>query len=519
MAEQSLQIKRNKTIFDTKEKAVRHLQNLVDNLDDGEIVLCRYLNQDNETIQTLVGFETKYEVFNEETEETTIIQSIAYVDSLNDVGAGFIRDINNVPQLNLGNGLEIDENNKINVVFGEGLKLVEGSISVKVNEKVNNFIQMDDDGLKVTEMKTNVTKTNDKIVVMGGPLASADVQKLFPKDSDNNPYIAANTNIQDLLFKLFCQEIYPIISASNSISGNVTASINAPIIELSQTASNVEVGTFISATTISFNGNSYSNPTSSIVNGMEYGYSKSNNNVRWSYDKSIEKEPVTTIVSTAQTTMVCELVGFSASPFTITGDTVLSNNKYDLGQVQYGVNTINVSISGQPISYTIEEIPVVYPCSNLGKTSGDVKTTKIGTISGTTQVPTNSNSKTINGVRYGYYGIITDNPEVVGQETFEYTSANIRKLTALTSKKTFTIQGDNVGRVIIALPSSWNAKIDTIIDAAQMYQDLYGSETGYSSQYKEVSVEGANNYTAEVYHVYTFDPQNSISINQTITFK
>ena len=92
-------------------------------------------------------------------------------------------------------------------------------------------------------------------------------------------------------------------------------------------------------------------------------------------------------------------------------------------------------------------------------------------------------------------------------------------MTPLKSKQTFYISGDNVGRVIIALPSSWNAQIDTIIDAEQMNQDLYGSETGYSSQYKEVSVEGANNYTAEVYHVYTFDPQTPIKINQTITFK
>ena len=60
MAVQSLQIKRNKIIFDTKKEAVNHLQSLVEKLDDGEIVLCRYFS--NGTIQTLVGFETKYEI-------------------------------------------------------------------------------------------------------------------------------------------------------------------------------------------------------------------------------------------------------------------------------------------------------------------------------------------------------------------------------------------------------------------------------------------------------------------------
>lgn len=520
MAEQSLQIKRNKKIFESKEEAVNHLQTLTNKLDDGEIVLCRYFN--DETIQTLIGFETKYEITNENDELQTI-ETIAYLDSFSEVGDGFFRDDKGILQINAGDGLIIKDN-KIQVALENGLEIKDGKINAKVNKKITNFLHVDADGLKVDDINANVTKTTEQILIMGGPLATTEVKtelgRIFGKDANDNPYIPANTDLQSLLVNLFCKELYPSISASNSQKGSVIASINAPTITLSSTASTLEVGTKISASTISFNGNSKARVTKSMVTGMTYGYSFTNDSQEDSNETSLSKDATTGLVQTATTKMVCSLSGFTKSKFTdITGTTTLSKTSYDLGQIISGTNTITISITGQPISYSIDSIPVLYPTSNIGKTQSGCVTTKIDAVSGTTTAPTSSASKSINGVRYGFYGIIIDDPDEAGQETFEYNSTNIRKLTPLKSKQTFYISGDNVGRVIIALPSSWNAQIDTIIDAEQMNQDLYGSETGYSSQYKEVSVEGANNYTAEVYHVYTFDPQTPIKINQTITFK
>lgn len=471
---QSLQIKRNYNIFPSKNEAVSHLNDINPTLKDGEIVLCRY--KENENIKTLIGIACA-------TENGNFLTSF---DSMSAIGKGLQRTNNGTLEVKLSN-----KNNETNYL---------------IIDKENN-------GLKVTNMNANDVMTKE-IQIIGTPLADIILEK--------NPSFSSITasNIQDVLTTLLCQELWPNEENIKSKTGSVTASIKAPTITLSSSATTLEVGTKISASTISFNGNSYANITNSLVSGMSYGYSFENDNNKDSDNTSFSKSATTGIVQTATTQMVCTLTGFTQSAFQqITGTTTLSKENYDLGQIKDGTNKITIAITGQPITYSIEEIPVLYPTSNIGKTSGTCVTTKINAVSGTTTTSTNSNSKTINGVRYGFYGIITDDPEILGQESFEYNSTNIRKMTPLKSKKTFTIVGDNVGRVIIALPSSWNAEIKSITDAEQMNNDLYGSETGYPSQYKEVSVEGANNYTAEVYHVYTFDPQSPVKINQTITFK
>lgn len=519
MTKQSLQIKRNKNIFTTKEDAVNHLKSLVENLADGEIVLCRYFN--DKTIQTLVGFETKYEVTNPTTNEIEIQSSIAYVDTFNQLGKGLSYDNKNIINVNVGDGLKIDNNNNVTLNLSNGLQIKNKQLAVKLHEQnnVKNFLTVDGDGMKVVEMDTNVTSTTERILVMGGPLAEL-AKDFFPKDSNQNPYIEKDTNLQDLLFKLFCKEEYPTVTSGNSIQGNVTASIEAPIITLSTTG-NVEVGTSITVTA-RFKGVSTANTRNSIVSGLTYGYSTLHNNIREHSGTTINKIPSVNRVKTSNMIMSCDLTNFTRTKFnniSQSGDTLPSISGYTLGQVTSGVNTITVSITGQPYTYSIDAINPVYPCSNIGKTSSSVTTTQVEAISGITEIPFNTTSGSVTGVRYGYYGIITDNPEVVGQETFDYTSANIRKLTALKSKKTFTIQGNNVGRVIIAIPTSWNAEIDSIKDEEQMNTDLFGSETGYPTQFKTVAVEGANNYQAENYKVYTYDPQSPISINQTITFK
>ena len=328
MAEQSLQIKRNKEIFTTKEDAINHLNSLVDKLQYGEIVLWRYFN--GETIQTLVGFETKYEITNSNSQQKEVVSAIAYIDSLKKMGKGFYYDTNDVLQLNLGSGLTVDQNNAIQLVLGKGLKIDNDSkVDVKINSNVTNFLQVDDDGLKVGNMGANVTITTEPILVMGGPLATDKVQAVLPKTDDEAqiPYIAANTNLQELLIRLFCNEMYPSISSANVQQGNVTARIHPPLLQLSQTATTLEVGTYISATTISFNDNSIAISNPSMISGLTYGYSFENNNQKESTDTFILREPTTGFVTTATTQMVCALTGFTGTKFNpITGNTVLSAN-------------------------------------------------------------------------------------------------------------------------------------------------------------------------------------------------
>ena len=418
-------------------------------------------------------------------------------------------------------------NNKVNVLVGEGLEINNNKIKVLVDTNVTNFLSVDEKGMKVVDMNADVTKTTKDIIVMGGPLATDEVKNTIDdKDSSNNPYIKSGTNVQELLEKLFCEEKYPTLTNDNYFSGTVSSTIKQPTITFSNSATTVEVGTFISASTISFNGNSIATTTNSKVNGLEYGYSLSNDSIKYSGDNTIEKIPTTGYVTTEITKMTCEYTGFTVTTFTsMTGTTVLEKNNCDLGQIVDGDNIIKVTITGQPISYTIEEINSVYPCSNIGNTKEELKTQKIESQDNETSAPTNSNTKTIVGVRYGFYGMLDETKK----ETFGYTSNELRNLTSLTEAKTFNIKGDNVAMVVIAIPNDWGVEIDEIRDDEQMNSNLFGSTTGYDSEnYDEnnhpngvrvVSVEGLNSYQSSEYKVYTFSPDSSILINQTVTFK
>jgi hypothetical protein len=445
--------------------------------------------------------------------------AIAYIDSFDEIGKGLFYDNNSVLQLDLGDGLTVDNNNKIQFVLGEGLKIKNKKLDVKLNENnnVKNFLHVDGDGMKVVDMDTDVTKTTEKILVMGGPLATDDMKeeigRVFGTDEDDNPFIPADTNLQNLLFNLFCKEEYPVISSANSTQGNVTNSIKAPIITLSSTATTLEAGTSISISSVTFNGNSYASKTASTVNGLEYGYSSANDNKRDSKDKQITKEASTNIVSSATTKMTCAITGFTKSGFSqISGTSVLSKGTHDLGQIKDGQNKITVSITGQPISYSIASIPVIYPCSNIGKTSSACTTTKVDAKSGTLTAPTNSASKEITGVRYGFYGCVSD--------TFEINSGNLRNLSKLTTPNpsSFTITGTNVVRVVVALPATWSKKtIDTVKDNKAL--DAIVTNT-YKLQAKQYDVAGANNYQTVKYNVYVYDPTDKKDdFKHTITLK
>lgn len=493
---QSLQIKRNKNIFRTKDDAVNHLNNLIDELKDGEIVLCRYFN--GNTVQTLIGVETKYNTYNQETNENEIISSICYLDSFDEIG----------------NGLFKDEN---------------GVLQIKIDDKDVNFLTLSENGLKVSNMHANATITTEDIIAVGGPLTNENLQNaLVDVDSYGNKIIKSGTNIQDLLINLFFKEEYP--KNYKSIEGSVSANINVPIIKLSNTNNSVEVGTKITAT-MSFNGNSVAIITPSIVSGLTNGYVLDSTHFD---DNFIEKMPTTGYSNTSSAILTYTVnSGFKSSEKT--NDSIITKTLTDkfvnvnFGSVDEGINEITLQAIGQKIEYSFDEIKSVYPKSNIGKINSAITTTKVESLNDETEAPTEKINASITGVRYGFYGIITDDPNIAGQETFEYNSTNIRNLNHLTSAKQFNIKGDNVGRVIIAIPKSWGKEIEKIIDAEQMNTDLWDSSIGYvTTSYdentnpngmREIDVEGANGYESTKYNVYTFNPGPSISINQTVTFK
>ena len=344
----------------------------------------------------------------------------------------------------------------------------------------------------------------------GGPLAEYVKDKI--------PTISAGTNIQDLLFSLFCEELYPSISASNSKKGAVTASIKTPTVTLKTTTSvsnnaSIEVGTAISATTISFNGNSNANVSASTVTGMTYGYSLNNDKSKYSDDNNITKQPTSGYVSTSIAKLQCTINnGFTGGEgFTLSGTNVasLSKSNYSLGVVNDGTNRITVAVTGQQISYSISGISSVYPCSNLGNTKADCKTTAVDAVSTTaTTAPSTSTTFTINGVRYGFHGKVDESDTI--------DSAKIRTLTnkmTTATANTITVSGTSVIKYIVAIPQTWNRKITHVKNNANQYE-ITGS---YSLSSTSVSVTDASGGNAKAYDIYIYTSAIADEINHTIT--
>ena len=149
---------------------------------------------------------------------------------------------------------EVGENEvnleRLDVLYN-GSKTIEindTDINVKVeatNEDNKNFIEVSNKGIAVKSIDANKTITANEITIEGGPLAD-DVKSLF-----TNGKIPAGTNIEDILVKLLCKEIWPEPSKNNfkyTVNVNTSPSITAnngvtnnSLVEVGQTISFNEV--------------------------------------------------------------------------------------------------------------------------------------------------------------------------------------------------------------------------------------------------------------------------------------
>ena len=485
MAEQSLQIKRNKKIFGTKEEAVNHLQRIVDKLDDGEIVLCRYFN--DKTIQTLVGFATKYE-----DNQKQSVNAIAYLDSLVDLkenfsfGNGFVKDENDIVNLNIGDGLTFDDNNKlkvnatsglstnadgavyvnttsglttnadgavfvncgdgltfdnskklkvvlgqgleiqnnqINVALGQGLEIQNNQINVQVNDSVTNFLHVDSNGMKVVDMNADCTKLQREIRVAG-----LNGTKLGAGNYEDDDVIAVGTDIYTILQNILCKELYP--TAVKSTQGKIASSIAAPTISAA-TATTLEVGdTFIlSAVTC---GKLTVSTTASTVTGLTYGYSQFNNN-----SVGNTATTITNLVTSGYTNEKYDLrasfTGFSGQSIIEVSGNTQSGCKIETKNltIQLGENKILVSETGPAVSGHAQAIPSGFTCSNLGNTNSGKTYNAVNVYNETLSRPTNSATKTIQGV-YPCFSNVSSSLTVSN-------TATIGKKLSLTTGTTFEI--------------------------------------------------------------------------------
>ena len=366
MAEQSLQIKRNKNLFNTKDEAVQHLTNIASTLVDGEIVLCRYLKDDK--VETLVGFGTNKDDKME----------ISYINSLDEIDMG-----------------------EISWDLGNGLTTTDGKISVKIapNSESKNFLLLDaNNSLAVNSIDTDATVLQQDIKVAG-----LNETKLGAGVYQDGMTISAGTNVYTILQNILCQELYP--TAVKSTQGSCTSSIAKPTINLSKSG-NIVYGSEITLDSVTCGALSVAT-TASTVTGLTYGYSANDDDKADSTATTISKQVSSAITNSAYDLNVSFTSGFE-SHANVTATSTSHNDCKITGitlTVGMGTNTVSALATGPVVKGSADAIASGYTVSNLGNTDSKKTYSAVDALSRELSRPTNSQTASVNGVLPCYWNI------------------------------------------------------------------------------------------------------------------
>lgn len=296
--------------------------------------------------------------------------------------------------------------------FKAGLTVSEeGTVSVKLSEETadsKNFLVMEDESsLAVREVDADCSKTTEEIVIAGGPLAEY-AKVVYP-----NGKIPSGTDLQGLLTKLFCQELWPdnitytkakIVSSLPNLEITVTGSDEIRVSD----GVNMFIGDSVSFFVPAQEAN-YNSSKNNIVSGLSYGYLETNDN----YDIHPETEIISTWTAEPHEddkyTLSAETEGFledltlevsdkDHSKLTVIGENLIINP---------GINKISVVETGVRFVGNIDPIEAVYPSSNLGNVDDSVITTPlIGYTEGLSSIPSTSIEFTINGIYPCFHNIL-----------------------------------------------------------------------------------------------------------------
>ena len=216
----------------------------------------------------------------------------------------------------------------------------------------------------LTDIKANNVEIPTTIPVEGGPLATDAVKALYPNG------IPANATIQDVLFKLFCEEKWPgTITTANA---SITSTMGKPTVTMS--TSTVEVGSTVEYSVAS--GKSSYSATGHKASGFTYGYAESVGGAKVSSNTSKEggKGTVTIADGTISVTVTAP-TGATATSGSKDATTVAEANTAGFVTVSgtyvavEGNNKVTASNSSATYSCTFDELPVYYGVSNLGSTT------------------------------------------------------------------------------------------------------------------------------------------------------
>lgn len=395
------------------------------------------------------------------------------------------------------------ENSIISKDFENQVKTIILKTSI-TSDLVSDFTEKTKTIISNEEIATNKVVTSEKINIIGTPLA-----KLINPNNSLDLTISNETDLQKVLKMLLEKELYP--ENVTFIEGTVNHVTPNPVIVSNLTKNAYfEVGTKckfnkIIAPTIGFQ------TTDRKIVNIEYGYSFSNNNKKEYSSKEIVKTPSNIIVNNGVHKLIVNYTSFydiDDNVFTANSSSDCFVNAHEIA-IKEGENTLSVDYEGPVVSATFGEIPAIYLCSNLAKTSS-VKTHSrhLQSVVSADTKSMSSASFTVNGAWFLYSGGFNGK--------FEISSSNIRSLEMQAMREPGVVNISSISaceNVIIAFPSKWGT-LKKVLDN--------GSNTIITNNFgslKYATLKGANNYGSCSYNVYIYTPDNMLrkGFNYTIT--
>lgn len=371
-----------------------------------------------------------------------------------------------------------------------------GQVSVKLGEETTtnkNFLDFEgnvdgEKALAVRSIDTDKTVLQKDIVVAGinGTLGTGNYK--------NGDTIAAGTDIYTILQNILSQEIYPTLTNNNYKTANITSSIAAPNVSLSQT------GLKIYGTSITFSSscnNTSVNTTPNQVSGLINGYSLTDDDKADSTATTITKN-VTTGISDSTHSLVATFTGFTnQGRLETTGDTqtACKFENQAIGKISMGTNTVHISVTGPVVTGSAEAFSSGYTVSNLGNTDSTKTYSGKSAFSKTLSRPTNTKSASVTGVLPCYWNI---NGNILLSDTTQQCS--------LTSGKTFTnialpSEVDNLQHFMFDFPADRTVssfKVKDLTGAYVPFAATYSTDTevtktinGETLKYKRLQITGA----------------------------
>lgn len=323
----------------------------------------------------------------------------------------------------------------------------------------------------------------------------------------DNDVISAGTPIYVILQNLLSKELYP--SSVKTKEATATPKMHPLTCQLSP-SDTVEVGTLVTLTKCQTNGTTV-NVTNSTISDMTYGYSKNNNNNKFSSDTSISSE-CTTSISDNIYTLNATINGFDAdlkeniqtTPNEQSGNGSVSLEETVLGCVSEGENKITVYGTGASFEYHADAIDRVYYCSNLGHTDAN-KYASLEEVNGTTKKATTTASLSVTG-KYRYFLGYVKNVDEITSDTIRSLDVKTgfiepNKNTVIVGNKKENMLTSNGDSIIIACPKKYI--LSSILNVISMpMMDLF-DESIVSVKTGEIDSE---------YNVYIYKITNNTEI-------